>query len=69
VTRDQRPDEQVDDLSDPRHPDYDLSEWAPYEVPEPEPEARRWFLRRWVMLIIAIVVVASLMLPPLVRIF
>ena len=58
-----------DDPNDPRHPDHDLSESAPYLV-EGEPfkysyESYRgpWFTRRWVMLIFAVLIIVGLVLP------
>ena len=58
-----------DDPNDPRHPDHDLSESAPYLV-DGEPykysyEGYRgpWFTRRWVMLIFAVVIILGLLLP------
>jgi hypothetical protein len=68
VTRDDRPrdDQDIeaedadDDLSDPDHPDHDLSEWAPYTTPI---ESRPWFTRRWVMLIVGVLVILGMILP------
>jgi hypothetical protein len=58
-------DEEKDDFEDPDDPDHDLSEWAPYSpgVQETKP----WYTRRWVMLIIAALVIFGLMLPILPR--
>ena len=56
--------DQEDDPNDPRHPDHDLSDRAPYEpFRDDEDPARPWFTRRWVLLIVAAVVITSLMLP------
>jgi hypothetical protein len=54
-----------DDPNDPRHPDFDLSESAPWQYLE-EP-AKPWFMRRWVFLILAVVIIFSLILPFLPR--
>jgi hypothetical protein len=59
-----------DDPNDPAHPDHDLSEKAEwwYEVQGAnEPEGKPWFLRRWVFLIIGILVTLSLIIPLLPR--
>jgi hypothetical protein len=58
-------DEDLDDPNDPAHPDWDLSESAPYFVDEPL--AKPWFTRRWVLLIVGAVVISSLLLPVLTR--
>jgi hypothetical protein len=67
---------QYDDLednpNDPSHPDWDLSEDAGYPIDEnpyrwPE-RTKPWYLRRWVHLIIAVFVIASLVLPLFARI-
>ena len=70
VTREDRPlddqglEEDEVDLSDPRHPDHDLSEWAPYTPPiDPKP----WFIRRWALLIVGVLVIIGLILPFLTR--
>ena len=52
------------DLSDPRHPDHDLSEWAPYTTPI---ESKPWFIRRWVLLVVGVLVILGLVLPYLMR--
>jgi hypothetical protein len=60
------PADEEDDPSDPSHPDHDLSEAAGYagwEAP-----AKPWFLRRWVHLLIAVLVVFALLLPFLQRV-
>ena len=67
-----RPDEDIDeedddddDLSDPHHPDHDLSEWSPYS---PGVQDRKpWFTRRGVMIVIGILVIAGLIIPLLPR--
>jgi hypothetical protein len=51
-----------DDLSDPRNPDHDLSEWAPASLPY---EEKPWFIRRWVLIVVAVLVIIGLMLPVL----
>jgi hypothetical protein len=53
--------EYEDDPNDPRHPDFDLSEsggWYEYE-PHPKP----WFTRRWVLLIVAVLVIVAMIAP------
>jgi hypothetical protein len=54
-----------DDQNDPSHPDYDLSDSAPYDFDEPY--EKPWFLRRWVLLLVSVIVVVSLLLPFVVR--
>jgi hypothetical protein len=56
-----QPDYEDDDPNDPRHPDHDLSDSAEYDFDEPY--EKPWFLRRWVLLAVSIVVVVSLLLP------
>jgi hypothetical protein len=52
--------EDEDDPNNPLNPDWDLSESAPhYWEPPPKP----WFTRRWVLLIVAFFVIASLLIP------
>jgi hypothetical protein len=57
--------EEDDDLSDPNHPDHDLSEWSPYSpgVDDTKP----WFVRRWVMIVIGILVIIGLIIPVIPR--
>jgi len=50
-----------DDPNDPAHRDHDLSEAAPPWFDERS--YRPWFARRWLLLILAIVVVVGLLLP------
>jgi hypothetical protein len=57
--------DQDDDPNDPSHPDYDLSDSAPYDFDEPY--EKPWFLRRWVLLLVSVIVVVSLLLPFVVR--
>jgi hypothetical protein len=59
-SRDEDEDED-DDPNDPSHRDYDLSESAPYA--SYEEQTRPWFTRRWVLLIVAVLIIASLLLP------
>jgi hypothetical protein len=58
-----------DDPNDPRHRDFDLSESAPYEF-DSWTDDKPWFLRRWVLLTVSVLVVLglvlSLILPQLV---
>jgi hypothetical protein len=53
------------DPNNPSHPDYDLSEAAGYADWEPQPKP--WYLRRGVMLVVAVLVITGLMIPVLVR--
>ena len=53
-----------DDPTNPAHPDFDLSEGAPYGS---EPPRKPWFLRRWALLLVSSVLVVSLVLPYLWR--
>ncbi len=50
-----------DDPNDPSHPDYDLSEAAGYSGWSPPPKP--WFIRRWVLLVVAVLVIVGLLLP------
>jgi hypothetical protein len=50
-----------DDPNDPRHPDFDLSESAPYDFDEPY--AKPWYLRRGVLLVVSALLIFSLLLP------
>lgn len=51
---------EADDPTDPDHPDYDLSVAAPaYLIEEPRP----WFLQRWFLLSVAVLVISGLVLP------
>jgi len=55
-------DYEEDDPNNPEHPDHDLSESAPYSsLPRPDP----WYMRRWVMLIVAIMVIFALVVMPI----
>jgi hypothetical protein len=49
-----------DDPNNPSHRDYDLSESAPYEFDSWTSGDRPWFLRRWVLLTVSLLVVLSL---------
>jgi hypothetical protein len=55
-----------DDPNDPRHPDFDLSEAGGpvyhYELP-----SKPWYLRRWLLLLVAVLVIAGLVVPLLPR--
>jgi hypothetical protein len=53
--------EDEDDPNNPAHPDHDLSESMPYSAYEPPPKP--WYIRRWVLLIVAVFTIAALMLP------
>lgn len=55
---------EVDDPTDPNHPDYDLSSAAPaYLIEEQKP----WFIRRWVMIIAAVLIIGGILLPYFLR--
>ncbi|MPZ49673.1 MAG: hypothetical protein GEU75_10330 [Dehalococcoidia bacterium] len=58
-------DDDDDDLSDPEHPDHDLSEWSAYSpgVRDTKP----WFTRRWLLILISVLVILGLVLPFLQR--
>jgi hypothetical protein len=60
------PEYEDDDPNDPAHPDYDLSDSAPYDFDEPYEKS--WFLRRWVLLLVSVILVVSLLLPYALRI-
>jgi hypothetical protein len=60
-------DEEVDDPTDPEHPDYDLSVASPYAPYEPPPKP--WFMRRLALILVAIVVITGLFVPYLRNIF
>ena len=51
----------VDDPNNPSHPDHDLSESVPAAPYEPPPKP--WYVRRWVLLIVAAVTIVALVLP------
>jgi hypothetical protein len=56
-----------DDPNDPSHPDHDLSEAAPYiEYPAPP---KPWYMRRWLLMIVAVITITGLLLPYLRDIF
>jgi hypothetical protein len=54
-------DEDDDDPNDPSHRDFDLSTSAPYDFDGPY--EKPWFLRRWLLLSISLLVVFALLLP------
>jgi hypothetical protein len=51
-----------DDPNNPRHRDHDLSDSADYDWDRPA-DSKPWYLQRWFMLTIGIVLVLSLLLP------
>ncbi|HEU0072799.1 MAG TPA: hypothetical protein VFS30_02215 [Dehalococcoidia bacterium] len=55
------PEFEDDDPNDPSHRDYDLSNSAPYDFDEPY--EKPWFLRRWLLLLVSLIVLAGLLLP------
>jgi hypothetical protein len=54
-----------DDPNDPRHPDFDLSEAAGWT--SSAPRSKPWFMRRWALLIVAVLVIIALFVPLLPR--
>jgi hypothetical protein len=56
-----------DDPNDPSHPDHDLSTSAEYDFDRPAEKSR--LARRWIALIIAVVMITGLVLPYLLNIF
>jgi hypothetical protein len=55
-----------DDFSDPAHPDHDLSEWSPYSTPD-DYSPKPWFIRRWAVITVSVLVIVGLFLPFLMR--
>ena len=55
--------EEQDDPNDPRHPDHDLSEEAAYEFDDYSSPYRPWFGRRWVLLLVGVILILALILP------
>ncbi len=64
--REQERDEYYE-LSDEENPDHDLSEWGMRW--DSEADSKPWFLRRGVLLVVAVLVITSLLLPSLIIIF
>ena len=54
-----------DDPNNPSHPDFDLSESAPYDFDQPY--EKPWFLRRGVLLVVSVLLIFSLLLPLVLR--
>ena len=54
-----------DDPNDPSHPDFDLSDSAPYDFDEPY--EKPWFLQRWLLLMVSAIVLLGLLLPYFLR--
>jgi hypothetical protein len=54
-------DREEDDPNDPAHPDFDLSESAPYDYDGPY--EKPWFLRRGVLMAVSLLLIFSLLLP------
>ena len=52
------------ELSDEHNPDHDLSDWGLRW--DSQPDSKPWFARRGFLLVVAFLVIASLMLPPLI---
>jgi hypothetical protein len=57
-----------DDPTDPSHRDHDLSDASPAMSWAPEPD-KPWFIRRWMLLVIGLLVCFGLLLPYLQTIF
>jgi hypothetical protein len=55
-----------DDPNDPRHRDFDLSEAAGWDF-DSSRVAKPWFLRRWVLLLVAALIIAALVISLLPR--
>lgn len=51
-----------DDPNNPHHRDHDLSDSAPYDWDRPV-DVKPWYLQRWFMMTIGILLVFSLLLP------
>ena len=51
-----------DDPNNPRHPDHDLSDSYDYDWERPA-DVKPWYLQRWFMLTIGLLLVVSLLLP------
>ena len=56
-----------DDPNNPRHRDHDLSDSALYDWDRPA-DVKPWYLQRWFMLTISILLVVSLVLPMLLQV-
>jgi hypothetical protein len=56
-----------DDPNNPRHRDHDLSDSAMYDWDRPA-DVKPWYLQRWFMMTIGILLVFSLLLPMFVRV-
>ena len=55
-----------DGPTNPDDPDFDLSELAPTFIDEAR-AGKPWFLRRWLLLIVAVLTISSLLLPYFLR--
>jgi len=60
-----RTDDDDDDPNDPSHPDFDLSDSAPYDFDEPY--EKPWFLQRWLLMMVSAIVLFGLLLPYFLR--
>ena len=56
-----------DDPNNPLHRDHDLSDSALYDWDRPA-DAKPWFLQRWFMLTISLLLVFSLILPLVIQV-
>jgi hypothetical protein len=68
LVRDERnhdPEEDDDDPNDVRHRDHDLSESAPLEDWYQDEAVKPWFTRRWMLIIVAVLVIVGLLFPTL----
>jgi hypothetical protein len=61
LSEDEEDEQDHDDPTDPSHPDWDLSVSAPYDF-DVHPD-KPWYMRRWLLLVIAFLVITSLLLP------
>ena len=53
------------DPTDPRHPDYDLSEAAGYGARRPAEKPSSWL--RWALVILSLLAILGMLLPTLIR--
>ena len=66
--KDNEPDDELyaeyeeDDPNNPNHPDHDLSDSAVYDWERPA-DVKPWYLQRWFMMIVGILLIFSLLLP------
>jgi hypothetical protein len=56
-----------DDPNDPRHRDHDLSDSYDYDWERPA-DQRPWFLQRWFVMTVSLLLVFSLLLPLVIQV-